>query len=438
MLHLSLFPPLRPLPRFLRSSQFSVSSQSYEPNVNVREPRRQVALPDSPPLTPPQFKDQFGPTTHTSFSAIHGTPPPTTSDASESTLASLKYDHGLLGPNDIPRQHGVSGLGLAFSQQGAQHALSSSKVSSAYEAKQSQHPMSLSNSYKGVSHAISSGSLSRTLAALPRVPRRIRPALLLATSLLAVILIWVSRSVGSGNLDPLVKHHADSGPFGRRMIATSENRLYDINDERVDEEEVLFNPRPPVPAPSSDPIQFASKKDELLTLIGFITAATGNILPAYVDPSESIDMSVLVGFDPSAAGAADDLEFLKEEVITQHPLVLFGRMRDPWHHEVVSVLDQWKITPSPLIVEVDQRRDAATFEPVLERLFGTDELPQLVLAGQTIGGAQEVLGMETDDLKDKLEKSGLMTVAEKKKKKNDLAAQRERQHRLLHPDPIED
>jgi hypothetical protein len=185
-----------------------------------------------------------------------------------------------------------------------------------------------------------------------------------------------------------------------------------------------------------------SAHDELLALIGFITGATGNSLPPTVDPSVPIEPSVLLGFDPTDSSAHQDLELLKDEVNTQYPLVLMGRMRDPWNIEVVRMLDEYKISPKPLIIDVDQRRDHILFIPVVARLLETDELPQLLLQGQRLGSAQELVGMDEAELKAKLTSTHALTMRRlsKKEKKGHghgkdgkMKAERER---LLAPAPI--
>jgi hypothetical protein len=371
----------------------SPPASQQRPQVDtLLEPRRQVALPDSPPLTPPQFKDQFG------VPVVPSTPAPRPAPLALSESYD-RAERGPLSPEDIPRQSGHVGLGLGFSD----------KISTAYMQPKGKTGNDLLRAVKG-------GPLSGVWV---RVPRRVRPILLAATSLAVILLIFISRSVAA----PAVPQFAPSAGYRRA------HDLYGINDEVP---EVVIH-RPPPPLPSADALAFETPRDELLALIGFITAATGNSLPSSVDPGETIDMDVLVGFDPSAHGAADDLEFLKDEVIAQHPLVLFGRMRDPWHQELVRALEQWSIVPEPLVVEVDERGDAATFEPVLERLLGTAE-PQLVMAGISLGSAQDILGMESAELRALLEKTGLVSVAPaKKKKKHAAQAEKDRNHRVLRP-----
>jgi len=115
-------------------------------------------------------------------------------------------------------------------------------------------------------------------------------------------------------------------------------------------------------------------------------------------------------------------------------------MRDPFHREIQKVLAEYKITPSPLIVDVDQRRDHLLFIPLLARLFGDSELPQLALAGESLGTYHDVLAMrDSGKLRTTLEASGLVSIRDIKKKKKG-AKERERldNERVLAPKPIVD
>jgi hypothetical protein len=115
-------------------------------------------------------------------------------------------------------------------------------------------------------------------------------------------------------------------------------------------------------------------------------------------------------------------------------------MRDPFHREIQKVLAEYKITPSPLIVDVDQRRDHLLFIPLLARLFGNSDLPQLTLAGDLVGSYHDVLEMkDAGTLRTKLEASGLVRIREIKKVKKG-ARERERldNERVLAPKPIID
>jgi hypothetical protein len=115
-------------------------------------------------------------------------------------------------------------------------------------------------------------------------------------------------------------------------------------------------------------------------------------------------------------------------------------MRDPWHREIQKVLAEFKITPSPLIVDIDQRRDHLLFIPLLARIFGDSELPQLTLAGESLGTYHDVLELkDSGKLRATLEASGLVSIRDiKKKKKGSKERERLDNERVLAPKPIID
>lgn len=127
---------------------------------------------------------------------------------------------------------------------------------------------------------------------------------------------------------------------------------------------------------------------------------------------------MVLDFDPTRVGAREDLELLVNEVNTVYPLVLFGKMRDPYYREIKKVLAEYKITPAPLVIDVDQRRDHRTFIPLLARLLDSEQLPQLVLKGHSLGSYHEVLSLQDKgELTTALEQGGLVVREQKKKKK---------------------
>lgn len=182
--------------------------------------------------------------------------------------------------------------------------------------------------------------------------------------------------------------------------------------------------------------QFVLKGLKLTTQ--FITSTTSNVLPD-VDASLPLDPSLILDFDPTHPNARDDLDLLKDEIHTLYPLILFGKMRDPWHREVKKMLAEYKIVPAPLVIELDQRPDSGVFAPLLARLLGTNELPQLTLFGKSLGSYHDVLNLrEKGKLKSTLEAGGLSVKAAKKNKKRVRETEREENERVLGPRPIVD
>jgi len=163
------------------------------------------------------------------------------------------------------------------------------------------------------------------------------------------------------------------------------------------------------------------------------------VLPS-LDPSVPLEPSIVLDFDPSRPSARDDLDLLVTEISTIFPVVLMGKMRDPWLREVKKMLAEFKITPPPLVIDVDQRRDHATFIPLIARLIGTTELPQLLLQGKSLGSYHDVLALrDAGTARSTIEASGVVSMRDAKKKKKG-AKERERieNERILGPAPIVD
>jgi len=418
------------------------------------EPRR--VAPDTPPQTPPTNKDG-GLARHPRPAGIFtelNNAPPLTPDASPHPGFSTSPT--LLSPQDLPGAGSdMIGLGLGF---GGEAFLQSKFCTDSDEKTRKPKPISQFSKPKSRGYIVNPYNreqqpMTTTLSHLLRVPRRMRPALLLATSLFVFGVILISRSVSAASqaerMSQMIRQAQSraTAPFGRLYVAREGLAPVDINEQRQGQ-----IPQVPIghdsrvshrtmAAKHASTIKFTAE-DELLALIGFITAATGNSIPPTVDASQPIEPAVLVGFDPAGASAKEDLEFLKDEINTQYPLVLFGRMRDPWHVEMVHLLDQYKITPAPLIVDVDQRNDHDLVVTALERLLGTDELPQLVLQGSRLSSAQQLVALTEEELKATLTATHALTMrpltSKEKKghghgKNGKFKAERER---LLAPAPI--
>ncbi|ORY27169.1 hypothetical protein BCR39DRAFT_538708 [Naematelia encephala] len=296
------------------------------------------------------------------------------------------------------------------------------------------HP--ISNPYRGVKQSYSS-----TLTYLLRVPRRLRPALLIGFCLATFALVFLGRAWSeAGQLDAVVQRNK---MLGRRFIEVE--GLVGINDRRkqavlsdVDAEEAVHSAFSTSHSTAS--LSFESHSEELAALISFVTSTTANALPHDMDPTRPLDPHVVLDFDPSRPDAREDLELLQAEINIIYPVVLLGKMRDPWQREVKKMLAEYKITPAPLVIDVDQRRDHGVFIPLLQRLLGTRELPQLLLQGHSLGSYHEVLEMrEKGTLRQVLESSGAVSVRDAKKKKKGVR-ERERieNERILGPAPILD
>lgn len=112
-------------------------------------------------------------------------------------------------------------------------------------------------------------------------------------------------------------------------------------------------------------------------------------------------------------------------------------MRDPWHREIRRILAEYKISPAPLIVDVDQRDDRDIFIPVLQRLLDTTTLPQLLLNGRSLGTYRDIREMREDGtLKETLEAGGVAVTRRKAKAKRPKEKERLENERVLGPAPV--
>ncbi|KAI9638087.1 uncharacterized protein MKK02DRAFT_31589 [Dioszegia hungarica] len=255
-----------------------------------------------------------------------------------------------------------------------------------------------------------------TLSYLLRVPRRSRPLVLV------VFCVVVFALVALTNGSP-------------RAPAGASTRVQATAFAKMDAPIVPHATVRPTDLPS---IAFESAEEELAALISFITSTSANSLPS-LDPTKPLEPGAVLDFDPTHPNAREDLNLLKDEIHTLYPLILFGKMRDPWHREVKKMLAEYKIVPAPLIIELDQRRDNEMLSPLLARLLGTKELPLLTLFGKSLGSYHDVLDLrEKGELKAVLEEGGMSVKAAKKNKKTKKEREREENERILGPRPIVD
>nr|XP_031862726.1 uncharacterized protein CI109_001738 [Kwoniella shandongensis]KAA5529798.1 hypothetical protein CI109_001738 [Kwoniella shandongensis] len=318
------------------------------------------------------------------------------------------------------------------------------------------HPLSTSNrSYFSFPNNSQSRSVSNpyeqknapystTLTYLLRIPRRLRPVLLIGLCVLTFGLVLLNRAMSMANHLEHSMANKQPAAFARRFVEVSglndakgQHPLVVDAAERARLAEALVQSTTKGLDGDRTGLRFEDTKEELAALISFITSTTSNVLPD-LDPTVPMNPGVILDFDPAHPNAQHDLELLQNEINTLYPLILFGRMRDPWHREIKRMLAEYKIMPTPLIIDVDQRKDHSIFIPVLSRLLDTTDLPQLVLQGEPLGSYHDILDLrEKGILQSTLEASGAMSVSQiKKKKKGGKEKERIENERILGPAPI--
>ncbi|ODN98493.1 hypothetical protein L198_03738 [Cryptococcus wingfieldii CBS 7118] len=265
------------------------------------------------------------------------------------------------------------------------------------------------------------------LVHLLRIPRRLRPFLLLATCLATFSFILVSRTI-SGSSRASVFWPMQEGDFAKRDVYVQQA----FNDHAVPGKVGSASKEVKV-----EPFKFENVEQEFAALMSFVTATTSNVM-THTDPALPLDPSLVLDFDPASPRARADLELVQSEINALYPLVLFGKMRDPRYRELKSLLSQVKISPPPLVIEVDQRRDQTVFIPTIARLLGTDDLPQITLQGKPLGSYEELVEMHTaGTLFSHFEATGAVEVKElKKKSRGERERERLENERVLGPAPV--
>ncbi|WWC61062.1 uncharacterized protein I303_103640 [Kwoniella dejecticola CBS 10117] len=305
----------------------------------------------------------------------------------------------------------------------------------AYDAKTKTHP--ITNPY-------GSGNLSytTTVSYLLRIPRRLRPVLLVGVCVFTFGLVLLNRAMNqAAHLDHVVNQQ--NLAFGRRYVDlyhTDHGKASDhaIMAERTDNARQAEAGVQKVLVAGGKVLEFESPEEEFAAVISYMTSTTANALPA-VDPSKPLDPHTILDFDPTHPNAREDLNLLQEEINTMYPIVLVGRMRDPWHREIQRILSEYKIQPPPLVIDLDQRKDHATIIPLFERLLDTSVLPQLVVQGKSLGSYHDILDMrDSGRLIDTLQENESISIQEivKKKKKGIREKERIENERILRPAPI--
>ncbi|WVQ71734.1 hypothetical protein IAR50_001275 [Cryptococcus sp. DSM 104548] len=272
------------------------------------------------------------------------------------------------------------------------------------------------------------------LAHLLRVPRRHRPFILLTLCLLAFGFVLVGRTIpmsttssGSGS----VFARTLEGEFGKRNVYVQQQAFgeHGMNAQ-------VAQAGKKGKGEKVEPLRFENAEQEFAALISFVTSSTSNTI-THSNPSNPLDPALILDFDPSSPRARSDLALVQSEVNTLYPVVLFGKMRDPKHRALKHVLAGVKMSPPPLVVEVDQRRDQGVFIPTLARLLGNDELPQITLQGKPLGSYEQVMEMhEQGKLFEALEGGGVEVRELKKKSRGQKERERLENERILGPGPV--
>jgi len=166
------------------------------------------------------------------------------------------------------------------------------------------------------------------------------------------------------------------------------------------------------------------QEEELAAVVHFITALANNALTG-VDPSQPVPAELLVDFNiRSGDRARAELEDMVQNTWFEHPVVVFSMIHSPRAREVKKIVEDYKLLPLPVIIEVDERRDSEVMIPLIQRVTGQDDFPILLVGGQAMGNVDAIRAAhESGRLKIDVAAAGAVIGGSEKKKKKKLIVQ---------------
>jgi hypothetical protein len=158
---------------------------------------------------------------------------------------------------------------------------------------------------------------------------------------------------------------------------------------------------------------------ELAALSSFIISLPDqNILPPSVDPSQSIDPQLILDFDARADGAEAELKRLVAATWETYPVVMYTKP-SAVTRALHALVDSFDLRPTPVVIDINERLDVDTLEPVLQRLTGSSSFPILLVDGilvdvSTADRVQELT--ESGALKNLVREAGAVINGGKRRK----------------------
>ncbi|KAJ7063442.1 thioredoxin-like protein [Mycena amicta] len=122
------------------------------------------------------------------------------------------------------------------------------------------------------------------------------------------------------------------------------------------------------------------------------------------DPTKPVDMQVY------AAGKRNvDWDERKREIDQRFPLVVFSKTYCPYSKRAKTLLESYRLSPPPKVIEVDLRDDAEHLKQLLTRLTHHATFPNINLLGTSLGGSDQLQGLHHDGrLRRMLEDAGMV------------------------------
>ncbi|KAL0640459.1 hypothetical protein Q9L58_000429 [Maublancomyces gigas] len=114
--------------------------------------------------------------------------------------------------------------------------------------------------------------------------------------------------------------------------------------------------------------------------------------------------------DPVEYDALSDIA----QILKRSPIVIFSKSYCPFSLRAKDLLlKQYKITPSPFVVELDKYEHGVELQAALAKQTGRRTVPNIMISGKSLGGSDEMAALEVEGkLVERIQKMGGKRIME--------------------------
>ncbi|EPS36168.1 hypothetical protein H072_10360 [Dactylellina haptotyla CBS 200.50] len=98
------------------------------------------------------------------------------------------------------------------------------------------------------------------------------------------------------------------------------------------------------------------------------------------------------------AGAGKwDVHVEIDEILKMSPIIIFSKTYCPYSKKAKRLLlETYKITPAPYVVELDEHDHGPAIQDELEKMTGRRTVPNILVQGRSIGGGDDIAELDAD------------------------------------------
>lgn len=102
------------------------------------------------------------------------------------------------------------------------------------------------------------------------------------------------------------------------------------------------------------------------------------------------------------------------QILKRSPIVIFSKSYCQYSHRAKDLLlKQYRITPSPFVVELDKHEHGEELQAALGKQTGRRTVPNIMISGKSLGGSDEIATLESEGkLVEKIQKMGGKRIME--------------------------